>query len=45
MKAHGFRPVDIFDVLYRPLDNALRQFNLIFVSENFNRFQDLRFRA
>jgi FkbM family methyltransferase len=34
MQDRGFVPIDLFDVLYRPKDGALWQFDLVFVREN-----------
>ena len=39
----GFRPLDVFDVLYRRTDNAFWQFDLLFVRRDLPLFQDLRF--
>ena len=34
MRSHGFVPYDVFNPRYRPLDGALSQFDLAFVTEN-----------
>jgi FkbM family methyltransferase len=39
----GFRPLDVFDLLYREVDNAFWQFDLLFVRKDLPLFQDLRF--
>jgi len=39
----GFRPLDVFDLLYRRTDNAFWQFDLLFVRRDLPLFQDLRF--
>jgi FkbM family methyltransferase len=39
----GFRPVDVFDLLYREVDNAFWQFDLLFVRDDLPLFQDSRF--
>jgi FkbM family methyltransferase len=39
----GFRPIDVFDILHRPLDHALWQFDLVFVRSNLSLFQDHRY--
>jgi FkbM family methyltransferase len=39
----GFRPLDLFDVLYREVDLALWQFDLVFVRSDLPLFQDSRF--
>jgi FkbM family methyltransferase len=39
----GFRPVDVFDLLYREVDNAFWQFDLLFVRGDLPLFQDSRF--
>ena len=31
LEALGFRCIDLFDVMYRPADNALWQMDLIFI--------------
>jgi FkbM family methyltransferase len=41
----GFRPLDVFDLLYREVDNAFFQFDLLFVRSDLPLFQDLRFFA
>jgi FkbM family methyltransferase len=43
--ALGFRPIDLFDVLYRPLDRALWQFDLVFVRADLPVFKDTRYRG
>jgi FkbM family methyltransferase len=39
----GFRPLDVFDVLYREVDSAFWQFDLLFVRSDLALFQDLRY--
>jgi FkbM family methyltransferase len=39
----GFRPLDVFDLLYREVDNAFWQFDLLFVRSDLPLFQDMRF--
>jgi FkbM family methyltransferase len=39
----GFRPLDVFDLLYRRVDNAFWQFDLLFGRRDLPLFQDLRF--
>jgi FkbM family methyltransferase len=39
----GFRPLDVFDLLYREVDNAFWQFDLLFVRSDLPLFQDRRF--
>jgi FkbM family methyltransferase len=39
----GFRPLDVFDLLYRELDNAFWQFDLLFVRSDLPLFRDRRF--
>jgi FkbM family methyltransferase len=39
----GFRPVDVFDLLYREVDSAFWQFDLMFVRSDLPLFQDSRF--
>jgi FkbM family methyltransferase len=39
----GFRPLDAFDLLYREVDNAFWQFDLLFVRKDLPLFQDMRF--
>src|SRR5258708_24517978 len=41
----GFRPLDVFDLLYREVDNAFWQFDLLFVRSDLPLFQDMRFFA
>jgi FkbM family methyltransferase len=41
----GFRPIDLFDILYRPLDRALWQFDLTFARSDLPLFRDARYRA
>jgi FkbM family methyltransferase len=41
----GFRPLDVFDPLYRELDNVFFQFDLLFVRSDLPLFKDLRFFA
>jgi FkbM family methyltransferase len=36
----GFRPLDVFDLLYREVDNAFWQFDLLFVRSDLALFQD-----
>jgi FkbM family methyltransferase len=43
MLALGYRPLDVFDVLYRELDRAFWQFDLLFVKSDLPLFQDLRY--
>jgi FkbM family methyltransferase len=40
-----FRPIDIFDPMYRKLDLALWQFDLVFARKDLPLFADRRFRA
>jgi hypothetical protein len=39
----GFRPLDVFDLLYREIDNAFWQFDLLFVRSDLALFQDPRY--
>jgi FkbM family methyltransferase len=39
----GYRPLDVFDVLYRELDRAFWQFDLLFVKSDLSLFRDLRY--
>ena len=39
----GFRPLDVFDVLYRELDNSFWQFDLLFARSDLQLFQDPRY--
>ena len=39
----GFRPLDVFDLLYREIDNAFWQFDLLFVRSDLPLFKDWRF--
>jgi FkbM family methyltransferase len=39
----GFRPLDVFDLLYREVDNAFWQFDLLFVRDDLPVFQDKRY--
>jgi FkbM family methyltransferase len=39
----GFRPLDVFDLLYREVDNAFWQFDLLFVRGDLPLFQDTRY--
>jgi FkbM family methyltransferase len=39
----GFRPVDVFDLLYREVDGAFWQFDLLFVRAELSLFRDSRF--
>jgi hypothetical protein len=39
----GYRPLDVFDVLYRELDRAFWQFDLLFVKSDLPLFRDLRY--
>jgi FkbM family methyltransferase len=39
----GFRPLDVFDLLYREVDDAFWQFDLLFVRNDLPLFQDQRF--
>jgi len=39
----GFRPLDVFDLLYREVDNAFWQFDLLFVRDDLPLFQDTRY--
>jgi FkbM family methyltransferase len=39
----GFRPLDVFDLLYREVDNAFWQFDLLFVRADLPLFQDPRY--
>jgi FkbM family methyltransferase len=41
----GFRTFDVFDILHRPLDYTLWQFDLVFVRSDLGLFQDLRYSA
>jgi FkbM family methyltransferase len=43
MSKIGFRPLDVFDLLYREVDNAFWQFDLLFVRSDLPLFQDYRF--
>jgi len=39
----GFRPLDVFDLLYREVDNAFWQFDLLFVRCDLPLFRNLRY--
>jgi Methyltransferase FkbM domain len=39
----GFRPLDVFDILYREVDNAFWQFDLLFAPADLPLFADSRF--
>jgi FkbM family methyltransferase len=39
----GFRPLDLFDLHYREVDNAFWQFDLLFVRDNLPLFRDTRY--
>ena len=39
----GFRPLDVFDVLYREVDNAFWQFDLLFARSELPLFEDPRY--
>lgn len=39
----GFRPLDVFDVLYREVDNAFWEFDLLFARSDLPLFKDNRF--
>jgi hypothetical protein len=41
MAAHGFRPLDLVDVLHRPYDKTLWQMDLSFVRSDWNGFSYL----
>jgi FkbM family methyltransferase len=41
----GFRPLDVFDLLHREVDNAFWQFDLLFVRSDLPLFKDVRFFA
>lgn len=41
----GFRPLDVFDLLHREVDNAFWQFDLLFVRSDLPLFEDIRFFA
>jgi FkbM family methyltransferase len=43
MSEIGFRPLDVFDLLYREVDNAFWQFDLLFVRSDLPLFKDPRF--
>jgi FkbM family methyltransferase len=43
MSELGFRPLDVFDLLYREVDNAFWQFDLLFVRADLPLFKDSRF--
>lgn len=39
----GFRPLDVFDLLYRDADNAFWQFDLLFVPSDLPLFKNIRY--
>jgi FkbM family methyltransferase len=39
----GFRPLDVFDLLYREIDGAFFQFDLLFVRSDLPLFKEMRF--
>jgi len=39
----GFRPLDVFDILYREVDNAFWQFDLLFARSSLPLFKDPRY--
>jgi FkbM family methyltransferase len=41
MEAHGFRPIDLVDVIHRPHDNTLWQMDLIFIRSDWAGFDYL----
>jgi FkbM family methyltransferase len=41
----GFRPLDVFDLHYREVDNAFWQFDLLFARSDLPLFQDIRYYA
>lgn len=43
MLSLGYRPLDVFDVLYREVDRAFWQFDLLFAKSDLPLFQDLRY--
>jgi FkbM family methyltransferase len=43
MQKLGFRPLDVFDLLYREVDNAFWQFDLLFVRSDLPLFEDMRY--
>jgi FkbM family methyltransferase len=43
MRTLGYRPLDVFDILYREVDRAFWQFDLLFVKSDLPLFQDLRY--
>jgi FkbM family methyltransferase len=43
MLERGYRPIDVFDVLYREVDLAFWQFDLIFAKSDLPLFKDWRF--
>jgi FkbM family methyltransferase len=43
MLSIGYRPLDVFDILYREVDRAFWQFDLLFVKSDLPLFQDLRY--
>ena len=40
MLSIGYRPLDVFDILYREVDRAFWQFDLLFVKSDLPLFQD-----
>ena len=43
MQKLGFRPLDVFDLLYREVDNAFWQFDLLFARSDLPLFEDTRY--
>jgi FkbM family methyltransferase len=43
MLSIGYRPLDVFDILYREVDRAFWQFDLLFVRSDLPLFQDPRY--
>jgi hypothetical protein len=43
MSELGFRPLDVFDLLYREVDNAFWQFDLLFVRSDLPLFRNIRY--
>jgi FkbM family methyltransferase len=43
MRDRGFRPLDLWEIHHRPIDNALWQFDLLFVRADLPLFKDYRY--
>jgi FkbM family methyltransferase len=44
LRERGFRPVDLFDVMYRPCDDSLWQMEIVFARESHPLFKETQYR-